>query len=173
VNPNFVQHINEFEELAAPFKDLWRSIVLRAGWFECDGEARPHSQMKFLEQTAPDIVAASKKDNLVLGIECTVSSPNTEGKLAKLRDRCRDLRQSLPSRIKVLPVIATALEESKIPASDRSLAAQDEILLLSYERLFELHALASAGQPVAKAVAYLRTLRSAHRNGLFETADEF
>lgn len=152
-------------------KDFERAVAWLMSF--CGFTVIPYSQVKRFEQTAPDILAASKRDNLVLGIECTVSSPNTEGKLAKLRDRCRELRRSLPSRMKILPIVATALEDAQIPATDRSSAAQDEIMILSFERLSELHALAAAGQPVAKSVAYLKKLRSAHNNGLFEAPNEF
>lgn len=152
-------------------KDFERAVAWLMSF--CGFTVVPYSQVKTFEQTAPDILAVSRRDNLVFGIECTVSSPNTEGKLAKLRDRCRELRGFLPAGVKLIPVVATALADSQIPASDRSLAAQDEIMLLSFERLSELHGLATAGQPVAKAVGYFRKLRSAHSNGVFETADDF
>lgn len=140
----------------------------------CGFSVIPYSQAKLFENTAPDIIAVSRRDNLVLGAECTVSQPNTEGKLAKLRDRCNELRRALRPPVKVLPILATSLPDSQIAASDRSLAAQDDIMVLSYERLSELHGLAASGQPVSKAVAYLKKLRSPHgKSGLFGTEEDF
>lgn len=146
-------------------KDFERAVAWLMSF--CGFTVVPYSQVKPFEQTVPDIVASSKRDNLVLGIECTISSPNTERKLAKLRDRCNELRRALSAPTKVFPILATALKDSEIPASDRALATQDEIILLPYERLTELHALATAGQPVGKAAAYLRKIQSAHRQNVF------
>lgn len=147
--------------LAGKGKDRGRDFERAVAWLFtfCGFAVVSYAKLNHFDQRAPDVLATSKRDNLILAIECTISSPNTEGKLAKLRDRCRDLRNNLNGKMRVVPVLATALEDSSIPASDRSLAAQDEILLLSFPHLSQLHGLATAGQPLAKIVAYLRKLR--------------
>ncbi|MEW6505892.1 MAG: hypothetical protein AB1457_18220, partial [Chloroflexota bacterium] len=132
-----------------------------------------YGKLNPFDKSAPDILAVSKRDEMILAIECTVSAPNTEGKLVKLREKCREIQVGVSRRVKVVPVLATAMETSSIPDSDRNLALQDKILLLGQDNLMQLHGMASAGQPLAKIIQYIRRLRGSDRGNLFGEPEEF
>ncbi|UPT73206.1 MAG: hypothetical protein M0D55_15110 [Elusimicrobiota bacterium] len=109
-----------------------------------------------MEEEAVDLIAYLKEAAVILGIECTISHPQTLGKMPKLVTRCRRMEETVKDLgLEVIPVLATALDE--VSQSEIETAAHDGISLLTQKDLLKLLQLAGAG---AQPTAILRHIRS-------------
>ena len=91
----------------------------------------------------------------MLGIECTVGSPDARGKLGKLVARLERIRTQLPG-IEVIALLTTALPRAALSKAEVEKAERDHVVLLAKEDLQELWTAAQGGATSAQTVQRFR-----------------
>lgn len=104
---------------------------------------------------APDVLAFDEPGNLLLVIECTTGSIDSEGKLGKLIKR-RALFESLAPEFDVRGVMISVLTENELSSAEVERCARDRLILISYDELQELIDITGASNPRTRARLLLK-----------------
>jgi hypothetical protein len=108
---------------------------------------------------ALDGLAFEPKSRILLSIECTTGAIDQDGKLAKLYKRANAVRANLSSEIgvEVIPIIVTFLGMDELLESERTIATDHGIHIISREGLEYLYELVISHSPVEKIVELFHT----------------
>lgn len=117
-----------------------------------------------VEEDGVDVLAYSPEARILLCVECAISHPQTLGKVPKLVTRCRRMGEVVKDAdVKVIPVLATALEE--VSESERKTANQDEIALVTQKELLYILQMAGTGKQSVEVAEHIRSLIETKSSG--------
>ena len=124
-------------------------LVSLAGFyvFPIEGDKHPRDSI--------DVLASMATRGICLAIECTTSAITSNGKLAKLIRRARELQDSISSRGTVYPVMATSAPRSHVAPSELRQAREESVILLTQTELMQLAVLVDGGATPSHALDYL------------------
>lgn len=103
-----------------------------------------------------DVLAYAPEHNAILGVECTLQQPNIKDKMRKFFHRCQTIRGKL-RRHHVMGALATPLLANEVPPADKDEAAENDIALLTGERLKQLLQMAQAGASSGEVLDFIQT----------------
>ncbi len=120
----------------------------------CGLSVGPYGRVKALQEEI-DLVAFSPSTDHVIAAECTVTE--LDKKLSKFARRVKEFRDRLPD-FSVLPIMFTALDRGRVPASDLAKARNERIGVASAEEIKELLGIAAEQSSPNASLRYLHGL---------------
>ena len=164
-NPRILAYSHFDNDLSVLEKCLKGRGTDRAGDFElgvalllhfCGLGTASYGQIGALQEEI-DLVAFSPSSNEVIAAECTTADLDVKEKLSKLSRRAKDLRARLAT-FSLIPIMFTALEESRVAVSDLQKAATEGIGVIAQQGINELLHMAGQRKESGEVLRYLTEL---------------